>query len=337
MRNRFSSDDNEKRRILLLHEESTKQHYLNLIVEQEWLSFPGDKNYTYQKQNNKWVAKNKAGKVFDMSKYPSSVQRLEKQFPGGKAPAGAQSTTANTQSTTANTQTTTANTQTTTANTQTTTANTQTDQVNQEFSNAISTMLQKMGSQPNSQQGLGNEIKGVMQQFIQNPDTKAIVDRLTSSGVDIGKLPPAQIIPTLKQYDTAGVLKIDPKLTTPQVFGGPLIGTSVLNINGNYKWGDTVQYKFPGLVNRGKGQLVVVKFQGGSDNTTSDIKLPMTLEPNASTGPFTVNVKLVKGGTTTVPGPDGVVNYNVSSYLLTEKGQKNKYQLALRGNFKITD
>lgn len=54
---------------------------------QEWLTFPGDKNYTYQKQNNKWVAKNKAGKVFDMSKYPSSVAKLEKQFPGGKAPA----------------------------------------------------------------------------------------------------------------------------------------------------------------------------------------------------------------------------------------------------------
>ena len=330
MKNRFSLDDNEKQRILLLHEESTRQHYLNLIVEQEWLSFPGDKNYTYQKQNGKWVAKNKAGKVYDMSKYPSSVQKLEKQFPGGKAPVGTQSTTANTQSTTANTQT-------TTANTQSTTANTQTDQVNQEFSNAVSKLVQTMGSQPNAQQGLGDEIRGLMQQFFQNPDTKAIVDRLTSSGVDIGKLPPAQIIPTLKQYDTAGVLKIDPKLTTPQVFGGPLTGTAVLNINGNYKWGDTVQYKFPGLVNRGKGQLVIVKFQGGSDNTTSDIKLPMTLEPNASTGPFTVNVKLVKGGTTTVPGPDGVVKYDVSSYLLTEKGQKNRYQLYLRGNFKITD
>lgn len=52
---------------------------------QEWLTFPGDKNYTYQKQNNKWVAKNKAGKVYDMSKYPSSVAKLEKQFPGGKS------------------------------------------------------------------------------------------------------------------------------------------------------------------------------------------------------------------------------------------------------------
>jgi len=77
MRNRFNVDSDEKQRIISLHENSLKKNYLNLIVEQEqptWLTFPGDKNYTYQKQNNKWVAKNKAGKVFDMSKYPDCVK-----------------------------------------------------------------------------------------------------------------------------------------------------------------------------------------------------------------------------------------------------------------------
>lgn len=92
MRNRFNVDSDEKQRILLLHENSLKNNYLNLIVEQEWLTFPGDKNYTYQKQNNKWVAKNKAGKVYDMSKYPSSVAKLEKQFPGGKSSTNVSST-----------------------------------------------------------------------------------------------------------------------------------------------------------------------------------------------------------------------------------------------------
>lgn len=325
MRNRFSLDNDEKHRILLLHENSTKQHYLNLIVEQEWLSFPGDKNYTYQKQNNKWVGKSKAGKVYDLSKYPTTIQKLEKQFPGGKAPVGTQSTTADTQ---------------TTASTQSTTASTQTNQVGQEFSNAISNLIQKVGSQPNAQQGLGDEIRGVMQQFFQNPETKTIIDKLTSSGVDIGKLQPAQIIPTLKQYDTTGILKIDPKfesLTTPQIPGGPLTGNLVINKgNVSAKWGDTVQYQF-NLRNGGKGPIVIVKFQGGSENMTSDIKLPMTLEPNAITGPFNVNVKLVKGGTTTVPGPDGVVNYDVSAFLTTEKSLKTKYQLYLRGNFKMID
>jgi hypothetical protein len=59
------------------------------VAVNTWLTFPGDKNYQYQKQNNKWVAKIiKTGKVIDLSKYPSTVQKLETQFPGGKSPAG---------------------------------------------------------------------------------------------------------------------------------------------------------------------------------------------------------------------------------------------------------
>lgn len=59
------------------------------VAVNTWLTFPDDKNYQYQKQNNKWVAKIiKTGKVIDLSKYPTTVQKLEKQFPGGKTPAG---------------------------------------------------------------------------------------------------------------------------------------------------------------------------------------------------------------------------------------------------------
>jgi hypothetical protein len=61
----------------LLNEQSTPN---------TWLSFPGDKNYQYQKRNGKWVAKIlKTGKEIDMSKYPTTIQKLEKQFPNGVA------------------------------------------------------------------------------------------------------------------------------------------------------------------------------------------------------------------------------------------------------------
>ena len=62
-------------------------------VDVTWLTFPGDKNYQYQKQNGKWVGKViKTGKVIDLSKYPTTIQKLDKQFPDGKSPAGGAST-----------------------------------------------------------------------------------------------------------------------------------------------------------------------------------------------------------------------------------------------------
>jgi hypothetical protein len=71
-----------------------EQRILNEQVGQ-WLTYPDDKNYQYQKQNGKWKAKAiKTGKIFDMSKYPSSVANLEKTFPGGKAPEGGQTSAA---------------------------------------------------------------------------------------------------------------------------------------------------------------------------------------------------------------------------------------------------
>jgi len=49
-----------------------------------WLTYPNDKNYQYQKQNGKWVAKIiKTGKIVDLSKYPATIARLDKQFPDG--------------------------------------------------------------------------------------------------------------------------------------------------------------------------------------------------------------------------------------------------------------
>ena len=49
-----------------------------------WLTYPNDKNYQYQKQNGKWVAKIiKTGKIVDLSKYPTTIAKLDKQFPDG--------------------------------------------------------------------------------------------------------------------------------------------------------------------------------------------------------------------------------------------------------------
>lgn len=105
MRNIFNIDNDEKTRILSLHENSTKKQYLNLIVEQEqttsggttndtWLKFPDDKMYEYLKKDNKWFAR-KIGttKEFDLSsnpKYKKSVDKLNKQFPDGKSSVGAE-------------------------------------------------------------------------------------------------------------------------------------------------------------------------------------------------------------------------------------------------------
>ena len=48
----------------------------------EWLKFPGDKKYIYKKENDKWVAKVvRTGKILDLSKYPTTIEKLNKQFP----------------------------------------------------------------------------------------------------------------------------------------------------------------------------------------------------------------------------------------------------------------
>ncbi len=58
----------------------------------QWLTFPGDKNYEYLKKDNKWFTRKKGTtKEFDLSsnpKYKGTVDKLNKQFPDGKTPAG---------------------------------------------------------------------------------------------------------------------------------------------------------------------------------------------------------------------------------------------------------
>ena len=215
MRNRFNVDSEEKQRIISLHENSLKKNYLNLIVEQEqptWLTFPGDKNYTYQKQNNKWVAKNKAGKVFDMSKYPDSVKKLETQFPGGKAPVNQ---TVNPQlggvSSTANTQTNNVSGVSSTA----TTANTQTNNVS------------------------GGEGK---------------VSELTGTRI----------------FDNT---KMEQPTTT--------------SVNA------LVPFKIEGFTNNTTTPITIKLWKGDTDLVTSDLKVPITLQPKQSTGPFQVFIKVV--------------------------------------------
>lgn len=151
MKNMFNINDDERQRILSLHENSTKKQYLNVLSEQEqfykgsdgkvgklvgpqvlpagatkitqqeyetaiktqspegaattttttlkpadasvtWLKFPGDKNYEYLKKDNKWFTRRVGTtKEFDLSsnpKYKGTVDKLNKQFPDGKSPAG---------------------------------------------------------------------------------------------------------------------------------------------------------------------------------------------------------------------------------------------------------
>lgn len=263
MRNRFNVDSDEKRRIISLHENSLKKNYLNLIVEQEqyykgtdgkvgmlqgpqilpagataitkqeydtsmasqnatnndvkpevkaagnqeWLTFPGDKNYTYQKQNGKWVAKNKAGKVYDMSKYPSSVAKLEKQFPGGKAPASTPS------------------------------------------GGSVDT---------NQQSSVNSQVGG------------------TSSTAD-----------TQKNNVSGGEGKVS-----------ELTGTKNLNFKGNGEplkttIGALVPFRFQGLTNDTTKPITIKQAIPDTNLVTTDLKLPMTLQPKQSTGTFQVFVKVV--------------------------------------------
>jgi hypothetical protein len=121
--------------------------------------------------------------------------------------------------------------------------------------------------------------------------------------------------------------------TTVTGNGGPLAGQLVSRVDGKtFQWGDTVEFKFPGLRNAGQGDLVINSFMGQSDNMTTDLKLPMTLPAGGNTGPFTVKVLLEQGGTTTRPDMNGVVNYDVSAYLVTNS-KKGKYQIYCRGEF----
>jgi hypothetical protein len=215
MRNRFNVDSDEKQRIISLHENSLKKNYLNLIVEQEqptWLTFPNDKNYTYQKQNNKWVAKNKAGKVFDMSKYPDSVKKLETQFPGGKAP------------------------------------------VNQ----TVNPQLGGVSSTDNTQT---NNVSGV--------SSTATTDNTQTNNVSGGEGKVSELTGT-RIFDNT---KMEQPTTT--------------SVNA------LVPFKIEGFTNNTTTPITIKLWKGDTDLVTSDLKVPMTLQPKQSTGPFQVFIKVV--------------------------------------------
>jgi hypothetical protein len=123
--------------------------------------------------------------------------------------------------------------------------------------------------------------------------------------------------------------------TTPSGTGGPLVGIMVSRADGGtYNWGDTVEFKFPGLKNAGQAPIVVNQFMGSSDNMTSSLKLPMTVPAGGNTGPFSVMVRLELGGTTTRPDVNDLINYDVPAYLVTD-GKKPKYQIYCRGEFRV--
>ena len=141
----------------------------------------------------------------------------------------------------------------------------------------------------------------------------------------------------LTESDLAKIVKrvIREQETSPSGNGGPLFGKMVSRADGGtYSWGDTVEFKFPGLKNAGQGPIVINQFMGSSDNMTSDLKLPMTVPAGESTGPFTVKVLLELGGTTTRPDVNDLVKYDVPAYLVTD-GKKPKYQIYCRGEFRV--
>ena len=160
MRNIFNIDNDEKTRILSLHENSTKKQYLNLIVEQEqttsggttndtWLKFPGDKTYEYLKKDNKWFTRRVGTtKEFDLStntKYKSTVDKLNKQFPDGKAPAGGEVKTA-----------------------------------------TLGTAITPQGTK-------------LMDELEKNPAAKSVIDALKKANFDFNQMKPEQLLPTLQK------------------------------------------------------------------------------------------------------------------------------------------
>jgi hypothetical protein len=100
MKKLFTIIESERERILGLHNDFRKKQYSDVISEQasplnqplstgQWLTYPNDNNYSYQKRGDKWITKNnKTNKEYDLSsnpKYKVTVDKLEKQFPGGKS------------------------------------------------------------------------------------------------------------------------------------------------------------------------------------------------------------------------------------------------------------
>jgi len=115
---------------------------------------------------------------------------------------------------------------------------------------------------------------------------------------------------------------------------GPLIGVYVVQLGEKtVKWGDTIEFQFKDLKNKGTAPLTISKITPSSENMTVDTKLPLILQPGQTFFPK-VSVKLVEGGTTTKPDQNGVINYD-TTVLVDTDGKKSRYTLYCRATLTI--
>jgi len=115
---------------------------------------------------------------------------------------------------------------------------------------------------------------------------------------------------------------------------GPLIGVYVVQLGEKtVKWGDTIEFQFKDLKNKGTAPLTISKITPSSENMTVDTKLPLIIQPGQTFSPK-VSVKLVEGGTTTKPDQNGVINYD-TTVLVDTDGKKSRYTLYCRATLTI--
>jgi hypothetical protein len=115
---------------------------------------------------------------------------------------------------------------------------------------------------------------------------------------------------------------------------GPLMGTPIVQLGEKtVKWGDTIEFQFKDLKNKGTAPLTISKITPSSENMTVDTKLPLILQPGQTFSPKVI-VKLVEGGTTTKPDQNGVINYD-TTVLVDTDGKKSRYTLYCRATLTI--
>ena len=80
---RFILGEEEKERILTLHESATKRHYLSEQSDKVYDNH--DKSYDYKVSNDKWFASKKGlNKWFSIEKYSNSTSKLDKKYPSAR-------------------------------------------------------------------------------------------------------------------------------------------------------------------------------------------------------------------------------------------------------------
>jgi hypothetical protein len=99
MKKLYFLDENEKNRILNLHESATKRQYLREQESpSEWRPDPtGNKTWEYQFRDNSWIARKKGTtQEYNISKdkkYASSIGELNKAYPEAIKPVSTTTTT----------------------------------------------------------------------------------------------------------------------------------------------------------------------------------------------------------------------------------------------------